>query len=47
MNKEIENNTDNTENDTDNTDTENENIINKVIAKRLYFRERNRFHKFP
>ena len=38
MNKEPENNTDN---------TENENIINKVIAKRLYFRERNRinYHK--
>ena len=30
-----------------NTDTENENIINKVIARRLYFRERNRinYHK--
>ena len=38
MNKEPENNTDN---------TENENIINKVIARRAYFRERNRinYHK--
>ena len=36
---------DNTEKDTDNN--ENENIINKVIAKRAYFRERNRikYHK--
>ena len=39
-NKEPENNTDNTEN------TEND-IINKVIARRAYFRERNRinYHK--
>ena len=38
MNKEPENNTDS---------TENENIINKVIARRAYFRERNRinYHK--
>ena len=41
-NKEIENNTENT----DNTD-ENDEIIKKIIARRAYFRERNRinYHK--
>ena len=44
-NKEIEKEPDNTDN-TENTD-ENENMIKKIIARRAYFRERNRinYHK--